>query len=31
LGWMPKVTLREGLEHTFRSFADRRARAERRT
>jgi UDP-glucose 4-epimerase len=26
LGWTPKVTLREGLEHTYRFFADRRAR-----
>ena len=31
LGWTPTVTLREGLEHTFRFFADRRARVERRT
>jgi UDP-glucose 4-epimerase len=26
LGWTPKVTLREGLEQTYRFFADRRAR-----
>ena len=29
LGWSPKVTLREGLENTFRFFADRRARLEK--
>ncbi|WP_373061288.1 NAD-dependent epimerase/dehydratase family protein [Gemmatimonas sp.] len=28
LGWTPKVTLRDGLENTYRFFADRRARLE---